>query len=103
MATKTVKKIRITQVAKDLGIPTKDIIEKCISEGIEGVTTPQASIPIGLSLKRQHWIPWDMFGDSLVLLQDRSPHGQSSRSWILEKFLRIVQLQLDCVELPLSY
>ena len=55
MATKTVKKIRITQVAKDLGIPTKDIIEKCISEGIEGVTTPQASIPIGLAETIKEW------------------------------------------------
>ena len=55
MATKTVKKIRITQVAKDLGIPTKDIIEKCISEGIEGVTSPQASIPIGLAETIKEW------------------------------------------------
>jgi hypothetical protein len=55
VATKTVKKIRITQVAKDLGIPTKDIIEKCISEGIEGVTSPQASIPIGLAETIKEW------------------------------------------------
>ncbi len=55
MATKTVKKIRITQVAKELGVPTKDIIEKCISEGIEGVTTPQASIPIGLAETIKEW------------------------------------------------
>ena len=51
----TLKKIRITQVAKDLGIPTKDIIEKCISEGIEGVTTPQASIPVGLAETIKEW------------------------------------------------
>ena len=51
----TIKKIRITQVAKDLGIPTKDILAKCISEGIEGVTTPQASISMGLAESIKQW------------------------------------------------
>ena len=51
----TFLKIRITQVAKDLGIPTKDIIEKCISEGIEGVSSPQASIPLGLAETIKEW------------------------------------------------
>ncbi len=55
MAVKSLKKVRITQVAKDLGVTTKDIIEKCISEGIEDVTTPQASIPLGLAETIKEW------------------------------------------------
>ena len=62
MATKVLKKIRITQVAKELGIPTKDIIEKCISEGVEGVTSPQASISVGLAESIKEW-----FGGSATL------------------------------------
>lgn len=55
MAVKSLKKVRITQVAKDLGVTTKDIIEKCISEGIEDVTSPQASIPLGLAETIKEW------------------------------------------------
>ncbi len=55
MAVKSLKKVRITQVAKDLGVTTKDIIEKCIREGVEDVTTPQASIPLGLAETIKEW------------------------------------------------
>ncbi len=51
----TLKKIRITLIAKELGVTTKDIIEKCTSEGIEGVTTPQASVPVGLAESIKEW------------------------------------------------
>ena len=58
---KSIKKIPITQVAKALGIPAKDLIEKCISEGFEGVTSPQSSIPIEkadeLAEKSHEWFP----------------------------------------------
>ncbi len=55
MAVKSLKKVRITQVAKDLGVTTKDIIEKCIREGVEDVTSPQASIPLGLAETIKEW------------------------------------------------
>lgn len=55
MATKTLKKVRITQIAKDIGISTKDIIEKCAREGVEGVTTPQATVPLGLAETIREW------------------------------------------------
>ncbi|MSR69490.1 MAG: translation initiation factor IF-2 [Phycisphaerales bacterium] len=42
-------------MAKDLGVTTKDIIEKCIREGVEDVTSPQASIPLGLAETIKEW------------------------------------------------
>ncbi|MBM4009716.1 MAG: GTP-binding protein, partial [Planctomycetes bacterium] len=55
MATKTLKKVRITQIAKDIGISAKDIIEKCAREGVEGVTTPQATVTLGLAETIKEW------------------------------------------------
>ena len=55
MAIKTVKKVRITQVAKDLGVTARDIIEKCAREGVEGVTAPTASITMGLAETIKEW------------------------------------------------
>ena len=55
MATKTAKKIRITAIAKELGISAKDIIDKCVKEGVEGVTTPQASVAVGLAETIKEW------------------------------------------------
>ena len=55
MATKTVKRVRITAVAKELGVTAKDIIDKCALEGVDGVTTPQASVPIGLAETIKDW------------------------------------------------
>lgn len=55
MATKTLKKVRITQIAKDIGISAKDIIEKCLREGVEGVTTPQATVTLGLAETIKEW------------------------------------------------
>ncbi|MBM4100867.1 MAG: translation initiation factor IF-2 [Phycisphaerae bacterium] len=55
MATKTLKKVRITQIAKDIGISAKDIIEKCAREGVEGVTTAQATVTLGLAETIKEW------------------------------------------------
>ena len=55
MATKILKKVRITQLAKDIGVAAKDIIDKCEREGVEGVTTPQATVPLGLAETIKEW------------------------------------------------
>jgi len=55
VATKTLKKVRITQLAKDIGVAAKDIIEKCEREGVEGVTTPQATVTLGLAETIKEW------------------------------------------------
>ncbi len=55
MATKTSKKIRITALAKDLGVTPKDIMEKCAVEGVEGVTTPQSTVTVGLAETIKEW------------------------------------------------
>ena len=55
MATKTSKKIRITAIAKDLGVTAKDIMDKCTIEGVEGVTTPQSTVTVGLAETIKQW------------------------------------------------
>lgn len=50
-----ITKVRITQLAKELGVTTKDIIEKCKAEEIEGVDKPQATVSAGLALTIREW------------------------------------------------
>lgn len=50
-----IQKVRITQLAKELGVGTKDIIEKCKAEDIPGVDKPQATVSAGLALTIREW------------------------------------------------
>ncbi|MBM4112144.1 MAG: hypothetical protein FJ253_02040, partial [Phycisphaerae bacterium] len=50
-----ITKVRITQLAKELGVTTKDIIEKCKAEEIPGVDKPQATVSAGLALTIREW------------------------------------------------
>jgi len=50
-----IQKVRITQLAKELGVTTKDIIEKCHAEDIPGVDKPQATVSAGLALTIREW------------------------------------------------
>ncbi|MBK8914155.1 MAG: translation initiation factor IF-2 [Phycisphaerales bacterium] len=48
------KTVRLHNLAKELGIPSKSIIEKCRAEGIE-VKNHMAAIPIGLAESIKEW------------------------------------------------
>ncbi|MDA1008856.1 MAG: translation initiation factor IF-2 [Planctomycetota bacterium] len=61
MTVKKATKIRISQLAKELGVESKAILEKCAREGIEGLTTPAATVQIGLAETIKEW-----FGGSAV-------------------------------------
>jgi len=50
-----ITKVRITQLAKELSVTTKDIIEKCKAEDIPGVDKPQATVSAGLALTIREW------------------------------------------------
>jgi len=50
-----IQKVRITQLAKELGVTTKDIITKCKAEDIPGVDKPQATVSAGLALTIREW------------------------------------------------
>ncbi len=55
MAVKKATKIRVSQLAKELGIEAKSIIDKCTSEGVEGVTTHQSTVLLGLAETIKEW------------------------------------------------
>jgi translation initiation factor IF-2 len=55
LTTKTTKKVRISALAKELGVTSKDVIEKCKREGIEDVSNPQSTVSIGLSQTIREW------------------------------------------------
>jgi translation initiation factor IF-2 len=55
LTTKTTKKVRISALAKELGVTSKDVIEKCKREGIEEVSNPQSTVSIGLSQTIREW------------------------------------------------
>ncbi|MBX3354752.1 MAG: translation initiation factor IF-2 [Phycisphaeraceae bacterium] len=50
-----IQKVRISQLAKELGVTAKDIIEKCKAEDIPGVDKPQATVSVGLALTIREW------------------------------------------------
>ena len=50
-----ITKVRISQLAKDLGVATKDIISRCETEGIPDVKQPQSTISMGLAMTIREW------------------------------------------------
>lgn len=50
-----ITKVRVSQLAKDLGVATKDIIARCETEGIPDVKQPQSTISMGLALTIREW------------------------------------------------
>ena len=54
MATKTAT-IRVFQLAKDIGVTSKDIIAKCEAEGIENITNHMSAVSRGLSATVREW------------------------------------------------
>ncbi|MGQ0628731.1 MAG: hypothetical protein ACT4PL_11610, partial [Phycisphaerales bacterium] len=49
--------IRINLLAKELGVPSKTIIDKCLAEGVpaEAVKNHQSSVPVGLAASIREW------------------------------------------------
>jgi len=39
-----ITKVRVSQLAKELGVQSKDIITRCASEGLEEVKQPQSTV-----------------------------------------------------------
>ena len=54
MAKKAVK-TRVHHLAKKIGVESKDIVAKCKSEGIPGITTYQSAISAGLQATIVEW------------------------------------------------
>ncbi len=50
-------KVRISELSKELGVPSKSIIAKCLDEGIpaEMVKSHASAVPIGLALSIKEW------------------------------------------------
>ena len=55
MSTPKGSKIRISQLAKELGVTSKDVVEKCQREEIEGVSSAASTVSVGLSLTIREW------------------------------------------------
>ena len=54
MAKKTSVK-RVHQLAKELGVSSKDIVSKCQAEGIPDITNHMSAISVGLALTVREW------------------------------------------------
>ena len=50
---------RVFQLAKELGVSSKDIIAKCQAEDIQGITNHMSAVNIGLAATIREW-----FGES---------------------------------------
>jgi translation initiation factor IF-2 len=55
VAKKTGTTVRVHNIAKELNVSSKDIVEKCQSEGIPGVTNHMSTVKIGLAATIREW------------------------------------------------
>ena len=52
---KKVATIRVFQLAKDIGVTSKDIVAKCQAEGIDNITNHMSAVSMGLSATVREW------------------------------------------------
>jgi translation initiation factor IF-2 len=50
-----IAKVRVSALAKELGVPSKDIITRCTAEGIDEVKQPQSTVSAGLAATIREW------------------------------------------------
>jgi translation initiation factor IF-2 len=50
-----IAKVRVSQLAKELGIQSKEIISRCTAEGLEDVKQPQSTVSAGLAATIREW------------------------------------------------
>ena len=50
-----IAKVRVSQLAKELGVQSKDIIARCTTEGLEDVKQPQSTVSAGLAETIREW------------------------------------------------
>ncbi|MBM4007131.1 MAG: translation initiation factor IF-2 [Planctomycetes bacterium] len=50
-----IAKVRVSQLAKELGVPSKDIVARCTAEGIDDVKQPQSTVSAGLAATIREW------------------------------------------------
>ena len=50
-----IAKVRVSQLAKELGVQSKDIIARCTTEGLDEVKQPQSTVSVGLAETIREW------------------------------------------------
>ncbi len=76
-----ITKVRISQLAKDLGVATKDIISRCETEGIPDVKQPQSTISMGLAMTIREWFGGGVaVQDAPTQVVSKPAAGKSSES-----------------------
>ena len=65
MAKKTTT-IRVHQIAKELGVTSKDVVAKCSEEGVPNITNHMSAISIGLAATIREWFGGDAGGGTAV-------------------------------------
>ena len=65
MAKKTTT-IRVHQIAKELGVASKDVVAKCTEEGVPNITNHMSAIPIGLAASIREWFSDSAAGGTAV-------------------------------------
>ncbi len=52
--------LRVHQLARELGVPSKAIVDKCVAEGVPGIVAHQSTVKLGLAETIRQW-----FADSV--------------------------------------
>ena len=59
--------MRVHQLAKELGVSSKDIVLKCQAEDIPGITNHMSAISVGLSMTVKEWFSGESSSSSTAV------------------------------------
>jgi len=94
VAKKTGSTVRVHNIAKELGVQSKEIVEKCQSEGIPGVTNHMSTVKVGLAATIREWFAGDAGGGNATAVETAPMSAESdetSRSGVASRAKRVTK------------
>ena len=64
--------LRVHQIAKGLGVTSKDVVAKCVEEGVPNITNHMSAISVGLAATITEWFG-SSHGDGGTAVQTAAP------------------------------
>ena len=64
---------RVFQLAKQLGVSSKDVVEKCKSEDVPGITNHMSAVSLGLAETIREWFSNESAGNVTIAVQAAPP------------------------------
>ena len=65
--------LRVHQIAKELGVSSKDVVAKCTEEGVPNITNHMSAISIGLAATIREWFGEAADSQGATAIQTAAP------------------------------